>query len=67
MPVRFYRAALSPLLAPRCRFAPSCSRYAIDAIRGHGVLQGTALAVWRLLRCQPWSRGGHDPVPTRVP
>jgi uncharacterized protein len=50
-------------LTPRsCKFEPSCSRYAEQAVRDHGVVRGLALAGWRLLRCNPWSRGGHDPV-----
>ena len=53
------------MLGQHCRFHPSCSQYAIDALRLHGVLFGSILAVWRILRCQPFSRGGHDPVPLR--
>ena len=64
-PLRFYRRFLSPLKPPMCRFHPTCSQYAIGAIEHHGVLRGTGLAVWRLLRCQPFCRGGHDPVPER--
>ena len=59
-PVRFYQRAISPVLPRRCRYHPSCSQYAIDAIRGYGILKGLALAVWRLLRCNPWSHGGVD-------
>ncbi len=61
--VRLYRRVVSPVLSPRCRFEPSCSVYAEEAIRVHGALRGGALAVWRLLRCQPFARGGIDPVP----
>ena len=61
-PIRLYQVLLSPLFAGSCKYHPSCSQYAIDAIRRHGVLRGTVLAVWRLLRCNPWSHGGHDPV-----
>jgi putative membrane protein insertion efficiency factor len=58
-----YRRALSPVLTPRCRFEPSCSAYAEEAICVHGAVRGGFLAVWRLLRCQPFARGGIDPVP----
>lgn len=61
--VRFYRRFLSPLLPPACRFEPSCSHYALDAIELHGALRGSWLTLRRLLRCQPFSRGGFDPVP----
>ena len=62
-PLRFYRRFLSPLKPATCRFSPTCSQYAIEALERHGPLRGSALAVWRLLRCQPFCRGGHDPVP----
>lgn len=58
-----YRRTLSPVLGPRCRFEPSCSAYAEEALQVHGALRGGLLAVWRLLRCQPFARGGIDPVP----
>jgi putative membrane protein insertion efficiency factor len=60
--VRLYRLALSPLLGPCCRFHPTCSAYAIEAIRQHGPLRGTRRALSRLARCHPWSEGGFDPV-----
>ena len=60
-PVKLYRLAVSPFLAPRCKYHPSCSQYAIEAVRMHGVARGTVLAGWRLLRCNPWSHGGFDP------
>ena len=60
-----YRATFGRLLAGRCRFHPSCSAYAADAIRIHGAARGTALAVWRVLRCSPLTAGGIDPVPDR--
>lgn len=63
LPVRAYRLLLSPLLGQRCRFAPTCSRYALDALEGHGALKGSWLAVRRVGRCHPWHPGGHDPVP----
>lgn len=59
---RAYKRFLSPLLPPACRFEPSCSVYAAEAVELHGVARGTALALSRLLRCHPWSRGGFDPV-----
>lgn len=62
-PLRFYRRFLSPLKPPMCRFAPTCSQYAIEAVETHGVLRGGMLATWRILRCQPFARGGYDPVP----
>jgi putative membrane protein insertion efficiency factor len=58
--VRGYQLLVSPLLGPRCKYHPSCSRYAIDALRRYGFLRGLALAGWRLLRCNPWSHGGVD-------
>jgi putative membrane protein insertion efficiency factor len=61
--IRGYQIAISPLLGPRCRFYPSCSAYALDAIRVHGAARGTWLAVRRLLRCHPWNPGGVDFVP----
>lgn len=62
-PIRFYQRFLSPLKrAPTCRFLPTCSSYAIEAITHHGVLTGTAKAMWRLLRCNPLFPGGYDPV-----
>lgn len=61
--LRGYRRWLSPLLAPRCRFAPSCSAYAVEALTRHGALRGSWLAVRRLARCHPFTRGGFDPVP----
>ena len=63
--LRFYRAKISPLKPPMCRYYPTCSVYAIEAIETHGALRGTLLAVWRLLRCNPLSPGGYDPVPPK--
>ena len=64
--VRAYRTLVSPLLAPRCKYHPTCSQYALDAYRELGFLRGSALAVWRLLRCNPWSHGGVDYVGDRT-
>ena len=61
--IRLYKRFLSPLLPPSCRFTPSCSRYTVEAIRKHGALRGTLLGAWRILRCNPFGKGGHDPVP----
>jgi putative membrane protein insertion efficiency factor len=61
-PITLYRRFISPLIAPRCRYYPTCSSYAVEAIRRFGVLRGVVLAGWRLLRCNPLSRGGFDPV-----
>jgi hypothetical protein len=60
LPIHAYRLLLSPLLGPRCKYYPTCSQYALDAIREFGVLRGFVLAGWRLLRCNPWSHGGVD-------
>jgi uncharacterized protein len=60
LPIHAYRLVVSPLLGERCKYHPSCSRYALDALREFGVLRGLLLAGWRLLRCNPWSRGGVD-------
>lgn len=61
-PLELYRRVISPLLGPRCKYYPSCSAYAAQAIREFGILKGLALAGWRLARCNPWSHGGVDPV-----
>jgi len=63
--IRVYQYTISPLLGPRCRYYPSCSNYAVEALREHGVVRGLGLATWRLLRCNPFSNGGYDPVPPR--
>ena len=65
--VRLYRLLLSPWLGTACRFEPTCSRYAIEALERHGALGGSALAGWRLLKCHPWCAGGLDPVPDNPP
>jgi putative membrane protein insertion efficiency factor len=61
--IRGYQLAISPLLGPRCRFYPSCSHYAIEAIETHGALHGMWLTIKRISRCHPWHEGGFDPVP----
>ncbi|MBK6659312.1 MAG: membrane protein insertion efficiency factor YidD [Proteobacteria bacterium] len=63
--IRAYQVALSPLLGPRCRYLPSCSEYAAEAVAVHGVLRGGRLALARLARCHPWGGSGLDPVPPR--
>lgn len=63
LPILFYKGAISPILPPACRFTPSCSTYALEAIRKHGPFKGLALAIYRILRCNPWGGCGHDPVP----
>jgi putative membrane protein insertion efficiency factor len=65
LPVHAYRAVVSPLIGPRCKYHPTCSRYALDAIQELGVARGLILAAWRLLRCNPWSHGGVDHVHDR--
>ena len=61
--IRLYQRFVSPLLGPRCRFSPSCSAYAVEALQRHGLWRGGWLSVWRLLRCHPCTAGGYDPVP----
>jgi uncharacterized protein len=61
-PITIYQQLISPAIPRRCKYEPTCSRYAVDAIREYGILRGVVLAVWRLLRCNPWSYGGYDPV-----
>ena len=61
--VQIYRYTLSPLLGANCRYAPSCSEYAIEALQKHGAFHGTALAARRIARCHPWGGSGYDPVP----
>jgi hypothetical protein len=62
LPLRAYQRLVSPLLGNRCKYYPSCSEYAVQAIDRFGILRGLVLAGWRLLRCNPWSHGGFDPV-----
>lgn len=63
--IRFYQTAISPGRPACCKYIPTCSNYALEAINRFGALKGTGLAVWRLLRCNPFSRGGYDPVPEK--
>lgn len=62
LPILLYQRTLSRALPPRCRYYPSCSQYAVQAIGAHGILRGSVLAAWRVLRCNPWSLGGVDHV-----
>ena len=62
-PIVFYQKFISPLTPPTCRFTPTCSEYAKQALKKHGPIKGLALAVWRILRCNPWGGSGYDPVP----
>jgi putative membrane protein insertion efficiency factor len=64
--LRFYQRFVAPAIPPSCRFTPSCSSYAIEALQLHGPLRGSWLTVRRLLRCAPWHPGGYDPVPARA-
>lgn len=61
-PIRLYQRAISPLIPRRCKYHPTCSAYAVESIREFGAARGLVLATWRLLRCNPWSHGGYDPV-----
>lgn len=61
-PIRLYQRVVSPALPQRCKYEPSCSTYAAQAVQEYGILRGLVLGAWRLARCNPWSHGGHDPV-----
>lgn len=61
--LKFYKREISPFLPNACKYTPTCSEYAMEAIEVHGAFRGSLLAAWRLLRCNPFSRGGYDPVP----
>lgn len=65
--IKFYRACISPLKPPCCRFTPTCSQYALEAFRRHGPFKGFLLSAWRILRCNPWGGSGYDPVPEKWP
>lgn len=62
-PIRFYQRFISPLTPPSCRFTPTCSQYAVEALQKHGPIKGLYLAIRRILRCHPWGGHGYDPVP----
>lgn len=62
-PIRLYQRYISPILPPACRFTPTCSQYAVEALQKHGPVKGLYLAVRRILRCHPWGGSGYDPVP----
>jgi putative membrane protein insertion efficiency factor len=64
--LRFYKAQISPALPPACRYTPTCSEYAIEAVERYGAVRGTAMAIRRVLACNPFTRGGYDPVPHRA-
>ena len=63
LPICFYQKCISPMLGPSCRFMPTCSQYAVEALKKHGPLKGLYLAIRRILRCHPWGGSGYDPVP----
>ena len=65
--LRFYRAQVSPALPPACRYTPTCSEYAIEAVERYGAWRGSVLAIRRVLSCNPFARGGYDPVPQQTP
>ncbi len=63
--ISFYQMAISPRKPASCKYIPTCSQYGIEAIQRFGALKGSLLTIWRILRCNPWSRGGYDPVPEK--
>ncbi|ARC89999.1 membrane protein insertion efficiency factor YidD [Rhodovulum sp. MB263] len=65
LPIQAYRMVLSPWIGFNCRYQPTCSAYALEALETHGALRGGALALWRILRCNPWGGCGYDPVPPK--
>ncbi len=64
--IRFYQMCISPMLGPHCRFSPTCSQYALEAINTHGTVKGVYLAIKRISKCHPFHSGGHDPVPEKL-
>lgn len=65
VPVKFYQMCISPMLPPACRYTPTCSQYAVEALTVHGPIRGSWLAIKRILRCHPWGGSGYDPVPPK--
>jgi putative membrane protein insertion efficiency factor len=65
--LRFYKAQVSPALPPACRYTPTCSEYAIEAVERYGAWRGSVMAIRRVVSCNPFARGGYDPVPQRQP
>ncbi|MBE6712494.1 MAG: membrane protein insertion efficiency factor YidD [Ruminococcaceae bacterium] len=65
--IRSYQKYISPLFGPHCRFTPTCSQYAVQAYQKHGFWKGSVLSIWRILRCNPFGKGGFDPVPEQFP
>jgi hypothetical protein len=63
--IRFYQTAISPHTRPKCKYYPTCSQYTYEAIEVYGALRGSLMGMWRILRCNPWSKGGFDPVPEK--
>lgn len=63
--IRFYQKCISPLFPPACKYHPTCSQYGYEAVERFGIFKGSALALWRFLRCNPFSKGGYDPVPEK--
>lgn len=63
--IRFYQTAISPNTKPKCKYFPTCSQYTYEAIEIHGAFKGAFMGLWRILRCNPWSKGGYDPVPEK--
>lgn len=61
--IKFYQTCISPMSGPHCKFTPTCSQYGLEAIEKYGALKGSLLTIWRVLRCNPFSKGGYDPVP----
>jgi|TARA_B110000238_G_C16009006_1_gene387986 putative membrane protein insertion efficiency factor len=64
--IRFYQTCISPMLGPHCRFSPTCSQYALEAIQTYGAIKGLYLAIKRISKCHPFHTGGHDPVPEKI-
>lgn len=62
MLIKFYRRGISPMYTPCCKYRPTCSEYALQAVEKHGAIKGSLMAIWRILRCNPFSKGGYDPV-----